>query len=114
MKRSFGLALALALFSLPVFAAKQPATVTIPTPVQIGSTKVPAGDYKLTWTGSGANVQGTLSRKDKAVATFAAKEIDEKGYAAVETLSKGGASILRAIQLNDLRFELQDATQSGM
>ena len=48
------------------------------------------------------------------MATFAAKEIDEKGYAAVETLSKGGASRLRAIQLNDLRFQIAAQTSRNV
>ena len=72
MKRFFGIALALVLFAAPAFAAGKPQSVTLSNAVQVGSTLVPAGDYKLSWTGTGPDVQATLAQNGKAVITFSA------------------------------------------
>ena len=57
MKRFFGFALLLVLFAVPAFAGSKTQKVTIGTPVQVGSTKVAAGIYDLTYTGTGSNVR---------------------------------------------------------
>jgi hypothetical protein len=114
MKRFFGFALMLAMVAAPAFgSSKKSPTVTIPTTVQVGSTKVPAGDYKLTWTGSGSNVQATLTQNQKAVVTFSAKVIDEKSAPGVETNTQGGADVLNIIHLSNVSLELEGAPSSG-
>jgi len=67
MKNSFGLALMLVLFAVPAFAGNKPATVVIPQNVQVGSTQLAAGQYELTVTGSGSNVQASLVQNKKTV-----------------------------------------------
>jgi hypothetical protein len=113
MKRFLGIALTLALLAAPAFAGKRNPTVTIPETVQVGSTTIPAGDYKITWTGSGPSVQVTLLQKEKTVATFSARAITGKNIAGVSTDKQGGVVILQAIQLNDLSLVLEDSTHSG-
>jgi hypothetical protein len=113
MKRFFGFALTLVLFAAPAFASKKPPTVTIPAAVQVGSTQVPAGDYTLTWTGSGSNVQATLAQNGKAVVAFSATEIDGKSNQGVETHAQGGVQILDRIQLNNVTLVLGGAPHSG-
>ncbi len=114
MKRFFGIAMILVLFSAPAFAAtNKPQTVTIPETVQVGSTQVPAGDYKLTWTGAGSDVQVTLAQNNKAVVTFSAKAISGKNSPGVDTDTKGGVSVLQSIQLSSVSLVLEGSTSSG-
>jgi hypothetical protein len=113
MKRFFGIALTLVLFALPAFAGTKPQTVIIPQKVQIGSTQLPAGDYKLTWTGSGSSVQVTLTQNEKAVVTFSAKAIEGKYEPGVETMTDGGVTVLETIQLRTVSLVLENASHSG-
>jgi hypothetical protein len=113
MKRLFSIALMLTLFSASAFAGKKPPTVTISHPVQVGSTLVPAGDYKITWTGSGSSVQATLSQNEKAIVTFSAKAVDGTNYPSVTTSGADGAVILESIQLAHVSLVLDKAPKSG-
>lgn len=61
MKQLVRLTLAVALFTTPLFAANK-ATVTIPNDATIGTTKLAAGEYKLTYDGSGPVVKVTLTQ----------------------------------------------------
>ena len=57
MKRLVAFASMLVLAAAPAFAAGvKPQTVIIPEAVQVGSRQLPAGSYKLAWTGSGPDV----------------------------------------------------------
>ena len=79
MKRLLYSAAILALISVPAFAAKNSKSVTLPEAVTVGSTQLPAGDYKVTWTGTGAGVQVTLVQTDKyspQSATVTAKVVE--------------------------------------
>jgi hypothetical protein len=113
MKRFLGIALTLVLFAAPAFAGKKPPTVTIPAAVQVGSTQLPAGDYSLTWTGSGSSVQATLAQNGKAVASFSATTVAGKFNQGVETHTQGKVEVLDNIQLSNLRLVLGGAPHSG-
>ena len=113
MKRSFSFALMLVLFAAPAFAGNKPPTVDIPMNVQVGSTQLPAGEYELTWTGSGPNVQASLVQNKKAVVTFSAKLVEGKNNAGVETDDRGGATILNAITTGKFSLILDGGPQSG-
>jgi hypothetical protein len=113
MKRFFGIALMLVLVSAPAFASNKPATVNFAGAVKIGSTQLPAGDYKLTWTGTGSDVQVTLTHNDKAVVTFPAKAVEGKYSPEVTTNTQGGVDVLESIQLNNVILTVQGASQSG-
>ena len=113
MKRFFGIALTLALFAAPAFASTKPQTVNIPKNVQVGSTQLPAGDYKLTMTGSGSSVQVTLTQNEKAVVTFSAKTVAGKYEPGIETMTDGGVTVLETIQLRTVSLVLENASHSG-
>jgi hypothetical protein len=113
MKRFFGIALTLVLFAAPAFASKKPPTVTIPATVQVGSMQVPAGDYTLTWTGSGSNVQATLAQRGKTVVAFPATAVEGKNNPGVETHAQGAVQVLDRIQLDNVTLVLGSAPHSG-
>ena len=113
MKRFFGIALTLVLFAVPAFASSKPQTVTIPRNVQIGSTQLPAGEYKLSMTGSGPSVQVTLTKNEKAVITFSAKAVEGKNDPGVETMTDGKVTVLKSIQLRTVSLVLENASHSG-
>lgn len=113
MKRFICLTFALVVFCVPAFAGKKSQTVYISEVVQVGSTQLPVGQYKLTWTGSGSNVQATLLRNEKAVATFSATAVEGKNQPGVTTSGLAGAAVLESIQLDHVSLVLQGATHSG-
>ena len=112
MKKAILSATVLVLASIPAFAARNP-TINIPEDVQVGSTLVPAGDYNLSITGSGPEVQVTINQGKKAVVSFAAKEVQVKGLTSISTEGSGKAPTLESIQLHDFNLVLQDAPYSG-
>ena len=77
MKRSFAYALMLTLMAAPAFAAKNSQSVNLASPVKVGTTELPAGDVKVTWTGTGENVQVTIAQNGKTL-TVPAKLVEEK------------------------------------
>jgi hypothetical protein len=111
MKRFAGIASVLFLLAAPMFAAnKKPQTVVIPEAVQVGSTKLPAGTYKLAWTGTGPEVQATLTQAGKTVVTFAAKAVETKNNnTGVDIDSNAGVSSLKAILLDNVSIQVESA-----
>lgn len=81
MKRLSYCALILALLSAPAFAAKNTQSVNFADAVKVGTSQLPAGDYKVTWDGTGSNVQVTLEQKGvqhPVTATLPAKVVEQK------------------------------------
>ncbi len=115
MKRFVGFASMLVLLAAPAFGAgNKPQTVIIPNNVQVGSTQLPAGTYKLEYTGTGADVQVTITQNKKTVLTFAAKAVDHKNVnTGVDTITNAGVSSLEAINLNKVSLQVVNATHSG-
>ncbi len=114
MKRFFGYALILASLSMPAFAAKNSQTVTINGTVKVGTTELPAGDYKVSWTGTGSAAQVTIAQHGKTGVTVPAKVTEEKnGHVAVTTNDVNGVAILESIELNNLTLSFTGATGSG-
>ncbi|HEY2146694.1 MAG TPA: hypothetical protein VGH32_02075 [Pirellulales bacterium] len=117
MKRLSYCALILALLSAPAFAAKNSQSVNFPDAITVGSTQLPAGDYKVSWDGTGANVQVTLEQKGvshPATATVAAKVVEQKnnrnGYLVD---SKGGVNMLETLQFSKFDVVLAGASAHG-
>jgi hypothetical protein len=113
MKRFFGYAMLLALITAPAFAAKNSQSLTFSDPVIVGTTKLPAGDCKVTWTGTGNDVQVTLQDNGKTV-TVAARMIQEKndqvGYLAGK---QNGIDQIQTIKLHNVSLVLQGTAVSG-
>ncbi len=113
MKRLFGYALVLALATVPAFAAKNSQSFSLGQSVKVGSTEIPAGICKATWTGTGDTVQLTLSANGKSItvpAKLVAEKHDHKGYIVSH---QDGSDQLDSIQLNDVSLRLVGTTASG-
>lgn len=114
MKRAFGYAIVLACLSIPAFAAKNSQSVTINAPVKVGATQLPAGDYKVSWTGTGPAVQVTFEQKGKTAVTVPAKAVEQKnGHVATLTDQVNGVNVLESIQLNNVTLNLSGASAAG-
>jgi hypothetical protein len=113
MKRLFGYALMLALAAAPAMAAKNSQSINLSQDVKVGTTNIPAGDVKVTWTGTGDAVQVTLVANGKSItvpAKLVAEKNDRKGYT---VNNKGGADELQTIQFKDVSLQLQSPVSSG-
>jgi hypothetical protein len=113
MKRLLGYALMLTLTAAPAFAAKNSQSVNFAAPVKVGSTEIPAGDVKVTWTGTGDNVQVTIAGNGKTF-TVPAKVVEEKhSHTGYVVNREGGIDQLQTIQLSKVSLQLDSATASG-
>ena len=113
MKRFLGYAAVLAMLSVPAFAAKNADTVNISQPVTVGSTQLPAAQYKVTWTGTGSSAQVTLT-SGKSTVTVPAKAVEQKNSVnSVLTETKGGSNVLKGINLSKVTLEFSDSASSG-
>lgn len=67
------------LLSLSSFAAeKHDGKFTLTEPAQVGSTQLPAGDYKAQWSGTGQDVQVQIIQHGKTLVTVPGKLVDNK------------------------------------
>ena len=113
MKRLFGCALMLTLVVAPALAAKNSQSISLASPVKVGTTNLTAGDCKVTWTGEGDAVQVTLEEHGKSItvpAKLVAEKNNHKGYT---VNSQGGSEQLETIQLNNVTLHLVSPTASG-
>lgn len=103
-KYSIGLMLAMCI-SLSAFAKdKNEGKFSLSSPAQLGSTQLQPGDYKVTWDGSGSDVQVKILQGKNVVATTSAKLVQKEQpapYSAVtlSTPTNGAASV------NELTFD---------
>ena len=117
MKRLSYCALILALLSVPAFAAKNSQTVNFPDSVKVGTSQLPAGDYKITWDGTGSNVQITLQQKGvqhPVTATVAAKVEDQKNKTSGFTMkTKDGVNTVETLQFTRYNVVFEGTPASG-
>src|ERR1035437_3197246 len=114
MNRFAAFASMLVLFAAPAFGAgNKSQTVIIPENVQVGSTQLAAGTYKLAFTGTGSDVQVTLTQAGKTVITFAAKAVEQKNNPGVDLITNAGVTTLEAINLDKVSLQLEGATHPG-
>jgi Protein of unknown function (DUF2911) len=116
MKRILGFAIILSSLSIPAFAAKSQ-DITISNPVTVGSTQLPAGDYKITWTGTAPDVQVTIAQKNThkpVTATVPARLVTEKhDLILLTTSTKAGAKTLETLELKDATLTFTSTPVSG-
>lgn len=117
MKRFFGFAFMLALFSIPAFAAKNSQTVQLADTVSVAGTQLPAGEYKVSWTGTGPTVQVTLKQTDVrngATASCSAKLVQQNhDRPALAINSQGGVKTLESIDLSHVSLVLSGSPAAG-
>jgi hypothetical protein len=65
-------------------------------PAQIGSTQLKAGDYKVTWEGTGSDVQVKILQGKNVVATSSAKLVDKS--LGTDAVTLGGASGVKTVE----------------
>lgn len=97
--------------SLSAFAKDKSETkVTFSDPVQVGSTQLKPGDYKLQWQGNGPDVQVQIVKGKDVVATAPAKLIENKaslGTNAVTTGSNSSSKTLDQVDFDNGRQSLK-------
>jgi len=114
MKRFWGFALILGMLSIPAFAAKNSQSLTVTTPVKVGTTQLAAGSYDLSWTGTGSTVQLSINQNGKTIVTVPAKATQTKSsVVSMSTDKVGGVDVLQSIQLHKVNLVLTGATANG-
>ncbi len=117
MKRNLGCVLILGLLSIPGFAATNSKNVNFPGKLTVGTTELPAGDYKVSWTGTGPTVQVSIVQKNVThplTTTTAAKLVEVKnGHTGLTINNKNGVRTLQEIQLDKINLVLGDAPAAG-
>jgi hypothetical protein len=113
MKRLFGYALMLTLVAAPAFAAKNSQSLNLAQSVKVGTTELPAGDVKVSWTGTGNSVQVTIAQNGKTL-TVPAKLVEEKhNHKGYVVSREAGSDQLQTIQLSNVTLQLDSATATG-
>jgi hypothetical protein len=93
VKYSAVLALAFGL-TLGAFAKdRNQGKFTLSEPAQVGSTELKPGDYKVTWDGTGSDVQVKVLQGKNVVATTSAKLVDKSTGTDAVTLGPGSGSV---------------------
>lgn len=114
MKRFLESALVFALLAIPAAAGSNSQTVVLAHTIKAGATQLPAGDYKVSWTGTGSSVQVTIARRGMAPVTLTAKLVEQKhDHAGVITSTSGGASVLQTIELSHVSLIVEGSDASG-
>lgn len=110
MKRFSSLLILATMISITAFAAEGGSgKVHLDSAVKVGSVELPAGEYKVTWSGSGDNAQVTL-KQGKTVATTTAQVMEvRRNNDAFATKNENGARVLTEIQFRDKTLVLHEA-----
>ncbi|MDR3727828.1 MAG: hypothetical protein P4K86_12375 [Terracidiphilus sp.] len=107
MKRFFGFVIVCILFSVSALAASNSQTIKFNGAVQVGSTVLPAGDYKVSWTGTGASAKVTLEKKGIPSVTVPATVVEQKSnHIGISTDSQSGKDVLKSIILSNVSLTL--------
>src|SRR5262245_2919394 len=92
------------------------ATIRLFQPVKLGSAQLAPGEYKMTWQGTGSQVEVTFSQGKKALVTVPAQVVQERsGYRnpAVQTNSKTNALTGVALPTMSFSFDNNSVATSG-
>ena len=110
MKRFSSLLILSTLLAVGAFAADGGrGKVRLDSAVKVGATELPAGDYKVTWTGSGDNAQVTLKQGKTSATTTAQIVSIRRNSDAVATKNENGSRVLTEIQFRDATLVLHPA-----
>lgn len=110
MKRLSSLLILSTMISITAFAAEGGSgKIHLDSAVKVGSTELPAGDYKVTWTGSGDNAQVTIKQGKTAASTTAQVVEVRRNGDAFATKTENGSRVLTEIQFRDTTLMLHEA-----
>lgn len=105
-KYSVVFALLAFILSLSAFAKdRNEGKFTLSQAAQIGSTQLKPGDYKVTWDGTGSDVQVKILQGKNVVATTSAKLVDKSVGADAVTL--GGSGEVKTVEEIDFSHQKQ-------
>ena len=115
-----GLVLGLAVLLASSAFASSKGSIQLLDSVNVGSTQVKAGDYNLRWEGNGPNVELSILKNNKVVATTPARLVDVSQAPARDTAvlktNADGTRSLSQIQLAGKKFAIaigQEAAEGG-
>ena len=107
MKNAFHLIVLFAAMTTPLWAAKK-GSVTIPQNVSVGSTHIAAGQYKVSFEGTGPDVKVTLTKSGGPPIVLEARlHPGDKGAAYVTLDTRNGATVLKEIELDGVLLVLE-------
>jgi hypothetical protein len=105
------------LLTANAFAANK-GSMQVQSPVMVGETQLPAGEYTVQWEGTGPDIELTIKRDKKVKATVPAKLVPENSAfdqnAKIIHVESDGSRKLIAIQLSGKRFTLQIEPQTDV
>src|ERR1700755_3292801 len=107
---------ALVLLSVSGWASdKMKAKIQIYDTVQLGSTELAPGEYKMTWTENGSNAEVTFSQGKKVIVTVPAQVTHERNiYNGTALLTDSGSNTLTGMKLPKVSFSFAgENTVSG-
>ena len=114
MKRILGIGLLLALFSLPVFAAKNSHVFLMPDNVKVGDAQLPSGDCNVSWSQNGQQAQLTITTQDKKTVTVPVQVVQDKQDSfGVGTTVVNGVTYLKEVHTPNARYVIQDSPNVG-
>jgi len=98
--------IALVCFSVSGWASnKMKANIKVSEPVHVGSAQLAPGDYKMSWTESGANAEVTFSQGKKVIATVPAQVTEARsGYDGPALHTDTTSGTLTGVELPKLSF----------
>lgn len=110
MKRISGIALLLALFSLPLFAGKNSQEFSLPSNVRVGDAQLQEGRCTVTWTqATGSQVQLTIKTENQKTITVPAQLVEgNQGAVAVQTYVSNGVTYVKEFDTKNARFVVQE------
>ena len=105
------------LLAVGAFAATNKGSMQILDSVNVSGTTIPAGQYSLKWEGTGQNVQLSILRGNKVVATTPAHVVDlnqsaQSNQALVK--SENGGRSLSEVRFEGKKYALQIGGEAGM
>ena len=114
MKRFSTLLIVATLVSVAAFAAESGSgKIHLTNSVKVGSTELPAGDYKVTWTGTGDKAQVTLTQGKNTATASARIEAAHQQNDAVTVSTQNGSRVLDEIQVRGTTLVLQNGPGMG-
>ena len=114
MKRYLGFAMMLTLLSAPAFAGRNSQSVNFPEPMKAGSAQLAAGDYNVTWTGTGPNIQVTFTQNRKVLATVPAQLVVESNKnEGLNTIAQGSVETLESIRMKNMTLVFEAPPSSA-
>jgi hypothetical protein len=94
-------------FATALFAAsKNSATVVLRDAVTVGAAKLPAGEYKVTWTDPGSDCKVTFAQGKTTVAVIPATVVAHQNPSVSVLTATEGSTLV----LNELRLKTADVT----